>query len=1728
MRKIIFLFLTLVTSLTLLSQDFSNKGRDFWVGYGNHVRMFNGGAPESMQIYLTSDINTTGNVSVASIGFSQNFTITQNQITVVNIPRTAALLDEGLYNHGIHITAQKPIVAYGFIYVNAISGATVFLPTNTLGKNYYSLNYDQVSNEANSYSYFFVEAVDTGITVVEITPGQNTKGGWLANVTQTINLTQGQIYQVLANNDLTGSTIKSIASGTSGCKKIAVFCGSGKISIGCPGTGSSDNLYQQMYPASTWGKKYVLIPGINRANTNNPPVINTNFFRIFRPDPATIVTLNGTPVAAANFSNNYYQFSSNLTKVVDADKPVLVAQYFTTAGCSGNSNPHDPDMIYLNPVEQTVTDVTVNSMQPATSTAISQHFINVVLRNAGTGISSFKIDGVSPNETVNVLPQDNNYSYIRIYTNGNSNNPLSSGAHHLTCDSGFNAIAYGFGSAESYGYSAGTNLRDLYTFITPLNPLNISNQTTACTGNPFYFSVTYPYQPLSLYWDFYNKPLGSPYPNVTVTNPASINDTSYFINGRQVWRYKLPTTYTYSPAGVYPVSITSQSSGSDGCGSIQTRDDSLYVYDPATVVIAYQTSGCFADSVALFDSTVYPVGSGVYNYKWQWNFGDPASGAANTSTLKNPKHKFSGAGIFNVTLTALSNIGCYTSQATKQVFVTAIPVAFFGIASPICEGKPVTFGDTSTVQAPGVITKWYWDYGDGIKDTMLNNSSRIHAYFPWGNKTATLKTETNSGCQSVVFNKPFVVHPNPVSNFKMPAGICLPADSARFFDASTIADVSQATFSFVWTFGDPLSGVNNTATLKNPVHYFTSTGPFTINLKTTSAAACMQDSTKVLSNVYPQAIANFTANVENCLNDTTRFASTSNGSGNAITNWHWDFGDGSPFDTTQNATHKYAASGTKTILHWVTTDKGCTSDTMTRTVTVNPLPTAAFNDSGPFCIAKNISFADASTANAGNLTNWKWNLGDGTLLNLNNGNSFTHPYTKTGTFPATLTVTTDKGCVSPLINKSVIINPQPKAGFIVPEVCLSDTYAQFSDTSSIASGTITSWLWNFGDPVSGALNTSTLQSPQHSYTVVGPYTISLTVTSNSSCADTISQGFFVNGSNPLANFTVSTPAALCGNDTVAITNISTVFPGSINKVELYWDNAGTPTIFDTDDFPAIGKIYKHLYPDFQTPLTKNFTIRLRAYSGGVCINDRLQPITVNAAPKVRFNALPITCLDAAPYQIIQATEIGGVPGTFQFTGTGVSPAGIFSPAVAGAGIHTISYRFTSATGGCTDTSSGQITVLAPPLADFTFSLPACETKTISFTSTSSTPVGAITNYTWNFADGTPVVAKNSPTSFTHTFASAGNYNVALDVTTNNGCISAVKQLLVAVKPQPKPNFALPSSACLPAAPVTFNNLSTIADGTENAFTFSWNFDDPISGAGNSSVAKTPLHIYTGTGPYNVNLRVTSGNGCIADTTILLNTIHPQPRAAFTMDKQSICVRDVVKFTDASNGLDSTVTAWNWDFGDGQKDFTRNPAHLYGSDNTFKVSLFITNNNGCNSDTLTQPFTVYPYPVVDAGPDRVVLEGGTIILQPVVTGNDLQYLWAPALYLNSATSPTPAVTNPLNDITYTLSVTARGNCTASDKVLVKLLKAPKIPNTFTPNNDGINDKWLIKYLESYPDCRIQVFTRTGQLVYEAKGYSDAKAWDGNLKGKSLPVDTYYYILEPGSGRKPITGYVTILK
>ena len=181
-------------------------------------------------------------------------------------------------------------------------------------------------------------------------------------------------------------------------------------------------------------------------------------------------------------------------------------------------------------------------------------------------------------------------------------------------------------------------------------------------------------------------------------------------------------------------------------------------------------------------------------------------------------------------------------------------------------------------------------------------------------------------------------------------------------------------------------------------------------------------------------------------------------------------------------------------------------------------------------------------------------------------------------------------------------------------------------------------------------------------------------------------------------------------------------------------------------------------------------------------------------------------------------------------------------------------------------------------------------------------------------------------------------------------------------------------------------------------------------------------------------------------------------------------------------------------------------------------------NGCSADS-ARTILVYPAPVVSAGADKYLLEGSFVILDGKATGTNNSYAWTPVTFLDNASIATPKVTAP-QDMLYNLEVVSADGCRAADQVMVKVLKQIKVPNAFSPNGDGINDTWFIQYLESYPDCTVDVYNRYGQSVFHSAGY--ARQWDGKTNGLPLPAGTYYWIINPRSGRSPVNGSVTIIR
>ena len=866
LRSIVITVIFIFTCLHIHAQGSTSKGTEFWTAYMANSNPPGSKTPSQMDLYITSDVNTSGTVAFENGSPSMSFNVTANQVTILQMPAATYIANQGTSHYGIHITSLKPVAIYAHIFANSSSGATLLLPVNTLGKDYYSINYTQTADET-AYSAFMVIATEDS-TTVEITPSVTLLDGSAANTAFSITLNKGDVYQGLANADLTGTRIQSVSSGLNTCKKIAVFAGSTRIQIGCnEKDNSSDNLFQQVYPTASWGKNYITVPLSNR---------DYDVFRIVLSTPNTNVTLNGQLIGAGQYTNGFYfTFNSSTPNIITADQPIQLAQYAVSQGntpsCGNDDNDvGDPEMIFLTPLEQTLDHVTLFS---TSNYDILNSYINVLIK--ANAVSSFMLDGASYN-SFTAVPNDSTYAYAQI--------PVVNGPHTISASDGFNAIAYGFGVHESYGYAAGANLQDLNEFIALENPQTGGMQSNGCSGVDYNLQVTFPYKTTNILWNFENGT--TPY-----TDSSPIIADSVVQNNQTVYTYKYPKNPVVYTSGSYSVVATVFNPTADVCGSSENIELDFSITDPPVAKFAIGLA-CLGDSTKFTDQT-----TSVSTLKsWLWNFGDNQ-----TSTLQNPTHKYLNPGDYNVSLTVLDVDSCTSVYDMPKLHIDAKPVALFTPSTPNCINKIITFSDNSTT-ADGALVKWLWDFGDGVKDTVLSKNTAIsHTYANTGIDTVKLTVFNSDGCSGDVFALPVTIHPLPVAGFAMP-DVCLAEGSATFTDKSTIADSTASGFTYLWNFGDSNANSSNpnTSTLQNPTHTYTAAAYYNVTLTVTSKYGCSESKTQQFTVNGSNPIAAFS--VENstdlCSSTDVTFDDKSSVDFGNITQivWYFDYNN-NPADT---------------------------------------------------------------------------------------------------------------------------------------------------------------------------------------------------------------------------------------------------------------------------------------------------------------------------------------------------------------------------------------------------------------------------------------------------------------------------------------------------------------------------------------------------------------------------------------------------------------------------------------------------------------------------------------------------------------------------------------------------------------------------------------------------------------------------------------------------------------
>ncbi len=299
------------------------------------------------------------------------------------------------------------------------------------------------------------------------------------------------------------------------------------------------------------------------------------------------------------------------------------------------------------------------------------------------------------------------------------------------------------------------------------------------------------------------------------------------------------------------------------------------------------------------------------------------------------------------------------------------------------------------------------------------------------------------------------------------------------------------------------------------------------------------------------------------------------------------------------------------------------------------------------------------------------------------------------------------------------------------------------------------------------------------------------------------------------------------------------------------------------------------------------------------------------------------------------------------------------------------YHVTVVKDGCEVRDTIYVTVGATLAADFDYYFdPGCTPIATTFTDLSQSCTGAVSQWLWDFGDGTTSTEKDP----VHNYAAPGDYTVTLTVTNSVGSITAANKTVSIIGTlSPTVSLGGDRNVC------EVEDIVLTATGT--GVSYLWN-----TGATTNSIT---VNTGMGQSQYYVTAEL---DGCFASDTVRLTAV-PELSVNFTYTKLTSCLPMTMQFTDNTVFCDSDIHSWNWDFGDGTTSTEQNPQHTYTSSAQFPVRLVVMLNNGLSSQRIKNVL-IAPIPFeVDLGDDIAVCEGEIVALNADAGVGDAIYEWS---------------------------------------------------------------------------------------------------------------------------------------
>jgi gliding motility-associated-like protein len=534
----------------------------------------------------------------------------------------------------------------------------------------------------------------------------------------------------------------------------------------------------------------------------------------------------------------------------------------------------------------------------------------------------------------------------------------------------------------------------------------------------------------------------------------------------------------------------------NGCFDTSFLNIKVYPH-PGSDFFIDDTGQCVNNNLFRFTNNTF-ISEGAFINRWF--FGDGSAYYDGFDATK----KYNKDSTYVVKIISFSDRGCTdTISKTVTVFPKAKTSFTIDKTQQCLNGNEFNFNSTTTLKR-GVFTT-NWQFGDG--SNIANASSATHSYVSIGTFNVRLISQTDEGCLDTATQQVKTLA-MPVATFSNNyTSSCLLGNDFQFNATSNVQ--GGAAMKHNWYFGDKDSTINSTFAQ----HTYATDGNYIVKLVSTTNVGNCSDTTEKTMSVYPMPSASFLIddNKQCFTNNLFGFTSTSGVSSGTIDIYDWSFGDNTS-SALPNPNKSYIKIDSFRVRLNVTTDKGCT-DSTAKKVYVYPVPVAKFSVSPPnACLDVNLfSIVNSSTiSNNGIISRYSFNYGNNDSVIAQNPPPY--KYASNGDYTILLTVISNQGCWD-TATAQVQVNPNPNLAFTVDSVCFKDS-SYFINESTIASGSIQSWKWLFGNG-----RTSTLESPSHKYKAIGNYDITLIATTDKNCKDTL----FIPGAakvnpNPKAGF----------------------------------------------------------------------------------------------------------------------------------------------------------------------------------------------------------------------------------------------------------------------------------------------------------------------------------------------------------------------------------------------------------------------------------------------------------------------------------------------------------------------------------------------------------------------------------------------------------------------------------